>query len=404
MKCIDRIVVTGIGLVSSIGYSVDKVWRNLLTGKERFIEKEIHQNSEPKKVQVAHISDFEPEMHFKRKIVKPLDQATRFCIASVLKALENSSLEITESVSKKTGIISGSMYHGLGSIFKFKKGCFEDGKEWIRPMHFPGIVFNSLPGQAAIECKIKGPNSTVNFGAASGLFSVLKGMEYLKAGRADCVIAGGTEMLHDFLLFKYAGLNKIATNCGTVHAKPFDKERNGFLLGEGSCFFMLEKEKNARKRNANIYGEIENYHTCYRPDLNDDDTIDQIADCIAKASSHTGYTNVDALICDGSGDPKLDALEARALERLYKKSSPWISSVKANIGHTLGASGAFNLFTGLMAMVDDRLPPINNLKNEAFNLNFAKKPIEAPMNRLIVNSIDFRHNCASVCIKKYIPE
>ncbi len=401
MKPVDRFVVTGMGLVSSLGYGVNEVWNNLLNGKENFVDNEVVEGSKKKRYRVSLISDFDPQIHLKRKIVKPLDQATRYCIASTLKALKDSSLEVTERVSERMAIISGSMYHGIGSIFEFKKRCYEDGKDWVGPLHFPGIVFNSLSGQAGIECQIKGPNSSINFGAASGLFAVVKGLEYLKSDRADYVLAGGTEMLHDFLLFKYARLKKMADFYESVHTRPFDRKRDGFLLGEGSCYFMLEKEKSALKRGAKIYGEIENYHTCHSPCINYDNNINALADCMHKAAIHEGNENIDAIICDASGDREVDALEAQAISRLHGTSSPMLTSVKSNIGHTLGASGAFNLFVGLMATVDEQLPPIKNLENEAFNLNFVKNKRKAQMDRIVVNSIDFNNNYASVCIRKY---
>lgn len=398
----DKIVISGIGLISPLGHSIDEFWRGLINAEDGIEAISNLNHFQDGGRQAGQVTNFKAKEFIKRPVLKPLDMTTRFCIAGVAKALQDAGLEINDENRQQTAIIAGSMYQGIGCIFNFKKACYENGLTHLSPLFFPGIVFNSLSGQAAIEHKIEGPNSTIGNGVNSGLSAVTKAVEYIRSGKATTVIAGGAEMLHDFIFYKYDRLNMLASaKKGAEKALPFDTRREGFILGEGACFFTIEKESAARTRGATVYGVIDNYSSVYCPAQDTEAKAEALANCMKKSSEQTdGHDKVDAIVCDASGCPETDAIEAEAIHKLHGDDGPLLTANKANIGHALGASGAFNLCQGLLGLVKNQVPPIKNLENPEKNLNYVRETVSAEFDRVLINSVDFNNNYLSICVSK----
>lgn len=397
----ERIVISGIGLVSPLGFSKEAFWQGLLEEATGIAEsQELGHGAAGRSA--GKVVNFKAKEYIKRPGLKPLDGVTRYCIAAVGKALEDARLDITDENRSTTAIIAGSMYQGIGCIFNFKKACYEDGLSHLSPLFFPGIVFNSLSGQAAIEHKIQGPNSTIGNGAGSGLFAVTKAAEYLLSGKCSTVIAGGAEMIHDFTFHKYDRLGMLASpRQGEEQCRPFDRRRNGFILGEGSCFFVIEKERAAIARGATIHAVIENYYSAHCPRTGMLPQVDALLKCMENSGKMPASSGpIDIVVCDGSGSPELDAIEAEAIGKLSQKDAPLATGNKANIGHTLGASGAFNLCQGVMCLTEGKVPPIKNLDTPEIPLHYARATVPRDIKRVLVNTLDFNRNYLSVCLGK----
>ena len=358
----NNIVITGIGFISNIGNRVEDFWAGRVSKTQEF-----------------DIKDFDPKKFIKRKLLKPLDQITGYCIAGCNLALESAGwfeenfindpqdAEFVDyrSLNEKeykllerssVGIISGSMYHGIYSIFDIKKRFYEGGIENVSPLYFPGTVFNASASHVAIEHHFTGPNCTVNSGMSSGLYAIIKGVQYLNTGRTKLMICGGAEMHFDYISHMY---HKMGLLSKTKMYSPFDISGDGMMLGEGSCFFALESKKNAISHNSKIYAEILSYHSNHCPDKKDIENC--LYKCIIKTlrNETCDYTNmIDLIVLDGFGNPKVDGLISQVIDRIFKDSHAYIVSNKSTIGHTLGASGAFNLLEGILSLQNQEINPM----------------------------------------------
>lgn len=397
------LVITGMGIVSSLGLSKDDYWNKILNNEGGIDWVEGFDTGSYAAKKGGEIRGFEAEKLIKRRYIKPLDRITRYSIVSIDQALHDAGLHEDAVNKQNIGIVIGSMYHGIGSIFKFKQECDENELLGLSPLYFPGIVFNSPAGQAAIEFKIEGPNSTINTGASSGLFAVLKGIEYVLSGKAEIMIAGGAEMFHEYIFAKYDRLGCLSCGGnGREKCMPFDRGRNGIILGEGACFFVLETCESAMKRNAHIYAQIAGYRSNYCDD-GERNRVDALSRCIRNAliiDDRDMATEIDVVVSDGSGHKINDSIEAESIQTVFQKRSPIILSNKANAGHALGASGAFNLCVALLSISRGEIPPVKNLFDPEYSLNFARQRMKREVNNVLVNSIDFNGNNASLCITK----
>ena len=396
-----KIAITGIGIVSKAGFSKEQYWKSLLnqTDFTTIVDTFSTETYSAKKAYL--ITDFEPRKYIERGYIKPLDQITRYCIAAVGLALTDASLSIRKSIRDKVGIVIGSMYHGIASIFSIKDDYWNYGVTGVGPLFFPGTVFNASAGQVAIEYHAEGLNSTINNGCASGLTAVINGIDYILNNKAEVVIAGGAEMFYEFMFAKYDRLGYLSCDKnGGEECKPFDKRRNGIVLGEGACFFVLEKLENAIKRKAAIYATVQNYFLNFCGD--EDNRINAITECIKNTIStkeNDLSSNIDLVISDGSGDRINDRLEAKALQSVFQSNSPYVTSNKGNIGHALGASGAFNLAEAVLSIHKGEIPPIKNLDNPEFQLNFVTgSSIKKKVNNALVNAVDFNGSNATLLL------
>ena len=304
----NNIVITGIGLISRLGHNVEEFWHN---------RKSVQTTNFQYKGNTMPIEDFDPKQFLKRKLIKNLDTVTRYCVAATGMALEDSKIEIDKS---KVGIVAGSVYNGIFSIFDVKDAYCQGGITNVSPLYFPGTVFNASAAQAAIEWKVTGPNCTVNSGTSSGLLAIVKGIQYLQLDKAKAMICGGNEMLFDYIVSNYSFLNQLSPT--EEGFKPFDKNGKGMVLGEGACYFTLEAEKDAYDRGSKIYAKILNYFQNFNP--NQEDQLSSMEECILSTviKENCDYRNeLDLIVVDGNGIPKNDKLIINAIEKVFIASS-----------------------------------------------------------------------------------
>ena len=302
------------------------------------------------------ITDFNARQYIKRRYLRPLDQVTVHCIAMAAEAMRDAQLDSDTLNPERVGVVIGSMYAGIGCIFDFKQACHEAQAEnylGLSPLHFPGIVFNSLSGQPAIEFGFTGPNSVINAGFSSGLLAIIKGAETIRAGQADVVIAGGAEMTHPYLHEKY-------------QVRRADRRLNSlaadFQLSEAVCLFVLHRVDDSRFPAAHRYASLNGWSYGFQAD-------GYAGDGLSKAM-HRALDGSDRSITRvvTSTDPHdpLHEHESRALHRALAGSALRLLHNQRHFGRTLGASGSLNLLHCLLdpALGDaeeDALALVNSL-------------------------------------------
>jgi 3-oxoacyl-[acyl-carrier-protein] synthase II len=319
----DQVSISGIGVLSPLGAGPAQhrcaLERNL-------------------QARTLRIEGFRASDYIKRRYLRPLDDVTLRCIAMSAEAIRDAGVAESGLDPSRIGVVLGSMYAGIGCIFNFKQACFQSRAETylgLSPLYFPGIVFNSLSGQPAIELKYTGPNAVVNAGFTSGLLAVIKGIEYIRSGQADVVIAGGAEMHHPYLEEKYE----------RRHADPrLAAVGSGFKLSEAVCLFVMHRADDARFGSRAPYASVCSWRCGFLPEGYRGDGLAKALSCM----SETEYGPVDTLVtCSCEGSPMYEH-ERASIDRAFTTAPPRLLGNKGNFGHTLGASGALNLLQGLL--------------------------------------------------------
>jgi 3-oxoacyl-(acyl-carrier-protein) synthase len=322
MTADDRICVAGIGIASTLGVGTEQVWARLERAEA---------------ASSSHIRDLDPARFIKRRYLRPLDEVTLSSIAMVGAAIADAGLAGLGVSPDRVGVVVGSMFAGIGCIFSFKQACHEgkaSGYLGLSPLFFPGIVYNSLSGQPAIEFGFTGPNMVVNAGHSSGLLAVIKGAEYLRHGKADVIIAGGAEMIHPFVLEK---LRRERGTSEPAHTAP------EVAPSAGVCLFVLRRQSDAGFSGQRHYGTLEGWSAGFSGGRDR-------GPALAKAMRTASLGRPEAIRSVVTDVPLADlssTFERAALDSVTGHDVPRRSN-KTSFGNTLGASSSLNLFHGLM--------------------------------------------------------
>lgn len=317
------ICISGIGVVSPLGERVSENWESLKSGRC---------------APVPEIRGFIPSDYVKRRYLKPLDDVAVRCIAMTRVAMQDSGVDPLDIDPARVGVVVGSMFAGVGCIFQFKQDCYEakqDNYLDLSPTYFPGIAFNSLSGQPAIEFGYTGPNSVVNAGFASGLLAVIKGLELIRSGKADVVIAGGAEMSHTFIRQKFSVLRN-SSSVGLMGSN--------FQPSEAVCLFVLHKEDDQRFSRSRVYGMVQGWRYGFMPEGCSPDSVSRAIRSIPGINED----DVRAVVASSYGNSPLSEVEDTAVQQLLGANPSILLRNKENFGHALGASSGLDLFHGLM--------------------------------------------------------
>ena len=359
MSIDDRIVITGAGVISSIGAGLPGFERALYAGTcgigpSQFLGEGAI---------AAEVRDFTPQQWLGNKGIRVLDRTARLlCVAAqmALAGAEGIARVDSGEADDETGLVCGTMLGSVHSITAFDWSGLEDGPNLVNPMDFPNTVINSAPGQAAIKFKLGGINSTLCAGGASGLHALHYASEFLRLGRAKMLLAGGVEELSQeaFLGFKKNGLLSVS---GTASA--FSRERDGTILGEGAVLFVLQSAEALRERGSQPWAEIagfgcahDGYSThSYNP------RAEGATAAVEMALEGAGIRAADVvcIIASASGSPSGDAMEAAALRNVFGERLAEIPccAPKAALGDTLGAAGAMAALAGVLVLKNQCVPP-----------------------------------------------
>ena len=366
----DRVVVTGLGAVTPIGNSVPEFWRNLLSGVSGAGPITLFDPTDMPVQIAAEVKGFDPKDFMDPKAARRMGRFAQFSVAASRQALEDSGLEITEQNAYDVGAVIATGGGGMSETATETETLLNRGPDRVSPLFVPLMIPNMASCQVSITFGLKGPAVTSIAACAAGVYAFYEAYHILKRGDAQALLTGGTEagiLPLAFLSLARAGaLSK--RNEDPEHAsRPFDKDRDGFVFGEGAAVLMLERLDHARKRGARIYAELagvahtsDAYHvTAPEP------SGESAARCIQRAiaSAGLGVDEVEYICAHGTGTPLNDVSETRAIKRALGDHAYRIptSSPKSMVGHLLGAAGGISGLATVMALCDGIIPPTINL-------------------------------------------
>ncbi|MBI1365089.1 MAG: beta-ketoacyl-ACP synthase II [Alphaproteobacteria bacterium] len=428
-----RVVVTGLGLVSPLACGVEPTWKRLIAGESAAgrIEK-FDVSDYPCQIGAevprsngygggtALIEAGEPEATFNAddwvepKEQRRMDDFIVFGIAAALMAFKDSGVELkTEEERDMAGVMVGSGIGGLPGIEKESLLLADKGPRRVSPFFITGRLINLVSGQVSIRLGLKGPNHAVVTACSSGAHAIGDAARMIALGDADIMVAGGAEAaICPIGLAGFAACKALTTrfnDCPTRASRPYDRDRDGFLIGEGSGMVVLEEYEHAKARGAKIYGEIVGYglsgdaYHVTAPAEDGDGAFRSMRMALKK--SGLAPKDIDYVNAHGTSTPLGDEIELRAVERLFGNAANGLvmSSTKSSIGHLLGAAGAVEAIFSLLAMRDNVAPPTINLDNPSVEtpINLAaNEAVRKPINAVLSNSFGFGGTNASLVMRR----
>ena len=408
-----RVVVTGMGLVIPTGIGVETAWKNVCEGKSGIgLLTRFDTNGFETKI-AAEVKNFNPELYIDKKEIKRMDLFVQYAIAATKEALEDAQLAITPENSEKIGVIVGTGLGGLPTLERYHKILLERGPGRISPFFIPMLIANLASGHIAIQFGPKGPNTCVVTACATGAHCIGDAFRAIVYGDAEAMIAGGTEAnITPLTIGGFNAMKALSTRNGEPEkaCRPFEKNRDGFVVAEGAGIVILEELQFALKRNAKIYGELvgygytgDAYHiTAPSPDG------DGAVRCMRMAIKDAGLKpeDVDYINAHGTSTPLNDLTETIAIKAVFgdhAKKVP-ISATKSMTGHLLGAAGSTEAIFTLLAIRDGIMPPTINYEEPDPQCDLDYVPNVArrqPLNIAMSNAFGFGGTNATLIFKKF---
>ncbi len=363
-----RVVVTGMGIISPLGIGLEENWAAITEGRSGVgLISKFDAESFPVKI-AGEVRGFQPENYIDHKDVKKMDTFIHYALVCSQFAMQDSGYEVTESNAERTGVLVGVGLGGLPAIEKYHEVYQKKGVRKITPFFIPMLIANLASGQISIHLGTKGPNTCVVTACATGTHSIGDAAKLIQYGEADAMIAGGTESVITPLCvggFNAAKALSTRNDDPEGASRPFDKDRDGFVIGEGCGVVVLEELEMAKKRGAKIYGEIVGYglnSDAYHITATDPEGKGA-ARCIELALKNGGINKEDIDYINAHGTSTgADATETTAIKSVFgdKAKQLAVSSTKSMTGHLLGAAGGVEAIFSLMALKHGVLPPTIN--------------------------------------------
>ena len=364
-----RVVVTGLGAVTPVGIGVGPTWEAVLAGRSGVGPITKFDPSQFATTFAAEIKGFQAEDYVDRKEIKRMDPFIHYAMASAHFAMADSGLAIDDSNAARVGVFMGSGLGGLSTLERYHKAYLEEGVRKISPFFIPMLISNLAPGHIAIKYGAKGPNITTTTACAASSHAIGEGALAIRRGVCDAVIAGGAEAtITPMGLGGFCAMKALSTrNDDPAGAsRPFDKDRDGFVMGEGSAIIVLEELECAKKRGAKIYAELcgygasgDAYHVT-APAPNGEGA----ARCMQAAldDARVNAADVDYINAHGTTTPYNDQFETMAIKSVFKDHARkmMVSSTKSMTGHLLGAAGAVESVFSVLALREGVIPPTIN--------------------------------------------
>jgi len=383
-----RVVITGLGCVTALGDSTDALFAALCAGKSGISDIESFDVSAFSVRFGGEIKNFDPTKHIEQRQAKRMDRFTQFAVVAACQAVDDSGLDFSKEDLFRSGVIVGTGIGGIKEIEQQHLRLLHKGPGKLSPFCVPRLMANAAGGNIAIHYGLRGPNFCVSSACASGTHAIGEAFCNIIAGRSDVVITGGSEAaLTPVGLASFCAAKSLSTrndNPATA-SRPFDKDRDGFVLSEGAAVLVLEELDHAKKRGAHIYAELlgysatdDGYHiTAPLPDGAGAATAMQLA----LADAGVEKEKVDYINAHGTGTELNDIAESTAIRTVFGDHAYklLISSTKGSLGHLLGASGAVELIVCIKAIEESVIPPTVNLENpdERCDLKMDFVPLQA---------------------------
>jgi 3-oxoacyl-[acyl-carrier-protein] synthase II len=410
-----RVVITGMGLVTSLGDRLEPFWSALCAGRSGVGPLTLFDTTEFKVQFGGQIRDWDPVARFGVKEARHLDRFAQFALAAGISAVEDSGIDFSTIPEEQCGVMIGSGIGGLNEFESQHTVMMQKGPSRISPFVIPKLMVNAASGQLSIRWGLKGPCSAVATACASAANAIGDALKLIQTGWADVMVTGGSEAAITHMgLGGFASMRALSTrNDDPPRAsRPFDQDRDGFVLAEGAGVLILEAEEIARRRGARIYAELLGYGMSAdgwhitAPDEEGRGAVRSMKRCLDDARLSAGA--VDYINAHGTSTMLGDLAETRAMKQVFGPHAHrlQISSTKSQLGHTLGASGGVELIASAMAIHTGVLPPTINLDHpgEGCDLDYIPNVArESRVNYIMSNSFGFGGHNASLLIGRYSP-
>ncbi len=408
-----RVVVTGVGLVTPLGTGVRKSWQNICSGVSGIDLITRFDTSDYAVKIAAEVKDFQADDFFDKKAAKHLDLFVQYGLVAAQMAVEDSGFKVTEHNCERVGVITGCGMGGLPTIEKYHSVCLEKGPKRITPFFIPMVIPNMPSGQISMAINSKGPNLTLTTACAAGTHSVGEAYRHIKYGMCDMVVSGGTEAVICGLgVAGFSAMKALsARNDDPKKAsRPFDKDRDGFVMSEGAGMLILEDYEHALARGAKIYAEVcgyglssDAYHIAAPPE---DGEGGMRAMKMALADAELAPEDIDYINAHGTSTPLNDKCETQAIKTVFQDHAKKlaVSSTKSMTGHMLGAAGGIEAVFTALSLHEQLAPPTINLENPSpeCDLDYVPK-VARKMNirAALSNSFGFGGTNAVVAMKRF---
>jgi 3-oxoacyl-[acyl-carrier-protein] synthase II len=410
-----RVVVTGMGLLCGVGNTAPQIWEGLLAGKSGMAEiTAFDLTGHPVRI-AAEVKDFDVHAFVEKKEARKMGRFIHFAMAAAQEAMQHSGLQITPEISENVGVHIGSGIGGFDVIEREHTALMNGGPRKISPFFIPATIINLAAGHVSIKYGAKGPNEATATACTSSAHSIGDAFRIIQRGDADAMIAGGTEAaITPLSVGGFAAMKALSTrNDDPTHAcRPFDKDRDGFVCGEGAGILILEELEFAKARGANILAEIigygmsgDAYHmTGMAPEGDGCRRAMEAALRVAGISPD----KIDYVNAHATSTPVGDSLESQAIENVFgekaKSHELLVSSTKSMTGHLLGGAGGLEAGITIMALMNQIAPPTMNLENvdPVCRLNYVpNKPQAAKIDYALSNSFGFGGTNGSLVFKRW---
>jgi 3-oxoacyl-[acyl-carrier-protein] synthase II len=408
-----RVVVTGIGMLTPLGNTVEKNWQALCKGESGIGPVTRFDTSECRTKIAGEVKDFEPSNYMEKKTARRASRFIQFSAAAARMALEDAKLIIEGQNADRTGVAVATAMGGTDSFEKSHKLVMEGNRDKVSPFFIPSYICNLAAGEVAIQFGAKGPLICSVTACAAGTHSIGEAYRIIQYGDAEAMLAGGSEATLSPVLF--AGLDSlkvmsVRNSDPTRAVRPFDKERDGFVCSEGSGMLVLEELESALSRGARVYAEVLGYgNNCdaYHITSPEPDGIGA-ADCMKRAIKDAGLTvsDIDNINAHGTSTLINDQTETRAIKRLFRERAKQIpiTANKSMLGHLWGGAGAVEAIASVLTIVHGIIPPTINLENPdpECDLDYVPRTArKADVKTVISNSFGFGGTNGCLIFGKY---
>lgn len=408
-----RVVVTGVGLVTPLGIGVAETWGNICAGKSGVGLITRFDTSDYQVKIAAEVKDFDVEKFLDKKVAKHLDLFVQYGLTAAMMAVTDSGFEIDESNCGRVGVITGCGMGGLPTIEKYHQVCLEKGPRKITPFFIPMVIPNMPSGHISMQIGSKGPNLTLTTACAAGTHAVGEAFRHIQYGMCDIVVAGGAEaVICPLGVAGFSAMKALSSRNDAPEqaSRPFDKDRDGFIMSEGSGMLILEELEHAKARGAHIYAELcgyglssDAYHIAAPPE---DGEGGVRAMQMALIDAGLNPEDIDYINAHGTSTPLNDRCETQAIKTVFKGHAERlaISSTKSMTGHMLGAAGGIEAVFAALSIHNQIAPPTANLTEPSPECDLDYVPRQArdmKIETALSNSFGFGGTNAVIAMKRY---
>jgi 3-oxoacyl-[acyl-carrier-protein] synthase II len=409
-----RVVVTGLGAVTPIGSDVSEYWNGLISGKNGVALITHFDTSKFDTKFAAEVKDFNPEKYFDKKSIKRLDRFSQFAIAASVQAMEDAKVNLETLNKEKAGVVFGSGIGGLDTLQNEHWKYFQDKNPGvISPFFITMMIADLAAGQISIRFGLKGPNYATTSACATASNAISDAFMLIQRGTADFMVCGGSEAsITEIGMGGFSAMKAISTwNDRYLEAsRPFDKDRSGFVMGEGSGAIVLEELNHALNRGANIYAELggigltADAHHITAPAPGGEGAVRSMKQAIEDAE--VNLTDIDHINAHGTSTPHNDVNETKAIKTLFGEHAYKlvVNSTKSMTGHLLGAAGGIEAIATVLTIKNGLIPPTINLDNPdpECDLNYSAKVLTKKDVRVAIsNTFGFGGHNASLLFKRF---